>query len=99
MQKNITNRYRTYIHNENGKYIVKSWIQDKCIICGRFLRKWQRKYCSSCVKKRYKYSDIYSNCIICGKRIWKNNKRTGKCKSCSLFKNKNNRFCKDGDKV
>lgn len=32
----------------NGKRILKTWIQRRCIICQRFLSKTQQRYCSKC---------------------------------------------------
>jgi hypothetical protein len=52
---NRISRIRTYTHHKEngilGPYTVKAWIVLQCTICGRFLKKRHRKYCSSCSKK------------------------------------------------
>jgi len=56
-----------------NKCELVAWNQNKCIICGRFLNKLQRKYCSKCKpimdkiisklinKKRYDEDIMYKN--------------------------------------
>lgn len=41
----------------NGKNRVLTWIQERCIICQRFLAKHQQKYCKKCTSKFYKYKE------------------------------------------
>lgn len=55
MKKRLRIYDRTKI---NGKQTctVKSWIQNKCIICGKFLSKKQRRFCEKCGYKKNRKS-------------------------------------------
>jgi hypothetical protein len=33
---------------KNGKMVLVTWIQRRCVSCGRFLSKFRKKYCKNC---------------------------------------------------
>ena len=42
---------RSYSCGHNRKPILLSWIMKQCSICGRFLKKMERKHCNKCRQK------------------------------------------------
>ena len=45
-----------YKNNIHKKKTLDTWIQNKCIICKRFLSMKQQKFCKRCKEKGYKIS-------------------------------------------
>jgi rRNA maturation endonuclease Nob1 len=48
---------RTYSRklSEDGKKRVSTWIQRRCIVCKRFLSKYQHKFCKKCADRKQDY--------------------------------------------
>lgn len=70
--------------NKKGKYLTQ-----KCDSCDVLIRK-DRKFCKQCFKKNQYSGNLYkkisrSNCVICNKQTYRNNKR---CKSCAAFESR-----------
>ncbi len=53
--------YRRYTsHSLGGKQELTTWIQRRCKLCGKFLSKFQRIYCSICGNKENQQKRNYA---------------------------------------
>jgi hypothetical protein len=61
--------YRRYKHKFGGPNILIAWMNRHCTLCGRFLPKENKKYCSRCSQKHVRK---YNNRLH--KEMYRNNK-------------------------
>lgn len=60
-----------------------------CILCNKPLKKYQKKYCKECAKKKYGNESKVLNCLCCGKPLIDDEKYQKKyCKEHSILKKK-----------